>query len=300
MKADSVKILTAYHKKAFLTDREPFYPIHAGRAISDDEWCKEVLPGDDTGDNISDKNASYNELSAVYWAWKNYDVIGNPDAVGLCHYRRFFIFEKRDGAYYETDKTDGGIYEKIKCDGGNISALLGDCDFVAPKPNVRKSVYANYNLAHRIEELDAVLRIINEQYPTFAEAADKYVRGKDAFYYNMFIFSKAVFFEYCEFIFGVLSEFEKSGAAVSERMFVSECLTGIFFTYLMDKGAKPLFLPVMYAAEKVKFKDALDSARRNVKSKQMSLLYALKPLIVFFIPKKLLLRRRQRTNLTEK
>ncbi len=45
------------------------------------------IPGDNTGDNISEKKYKYSELTVQYWAWKNQEA----DYYGLCHYRRYFI-----------------------------------------------------------------------------------------------------------------------------------------------------------------------------------------------------------------
>jgi len=42
---------------------------------------------DDTGDNISILNNLLNEMTSIYWFWKNKEL---PAYVGFNHYRRFF------------------------------------------------------------------------------------------------------------------------------------------------------------------------------------------------------------------
>ncbi|MBQ7883295.1 MAG: DUF4422 domain-containing protein [Phascolarctobacterium sp.] len=77
-----IKILVATHKKYWMPEDEVYLPLHVGRDGKEDLGYM----GDNTGDNISDKNASYCELTGLYWAWKNLDC----EYIGLCHYRRYF------------------------------------------------------------------------------------------------------------------------------------------------------------------------------------------------------------------
>ena len=62
-------------------------PVQGGRAINPPV---SGTAGDDTGDNISDKNREYCELTVMYHAWKNI----NADHYGFCHYRRFFCTDE--------------------------------------------------------------------------------------------------------------------------------------------------------------------------------------------------------------
>ena len=82
----NVKILVCCHKQDVCATEPPYFPIQVGKAISQVDLG---IQGDDTGDNISHKNASYCELTGMYWAWKN---LKDVDVIGLCHYRRYFDF----------------------------------------------------------------------------------------------------------------------------------------------------------------------------------------------------------------
>ena len=91
----NLKIITAFHgavihSNAF-QDPEIYVPVYGGRAVSIylPDRSKAML-ADNTGDNISWMNPFIGPFTCVYWASKNLDKIGNPDYIGLNHYRRLF------------------------------------------------------------------------------------------------------------------------------------------------------------------------------------------------------------------
>ena len=94
----NVKILICCHEPTYFPYDSVFMPLYVGHALARDKTCPSWFRGaffDDDGENISAKNPSYNELTGIYWAWKNYEKIGNPDYVGFMHYRRHLVFDER-------------------------------------------------------------------------------------------------------------------------------------------------------------------------------------------------------------
>lgn len=93
----NIKNLVGYHKPAYLVKSDIWVPIHLGRALAtqaskdgkmteeDYQWMLDNMIGDDTGDNISKLNRHFGELTGIYWAWKNYDKLGNPGHIGFCY-----------------------------------------------------------------------------------------------------------------------------------------------------------------------------------------------------------------------
>ena len=86
---DKIKILVACHKPGEVYQNEVYVPIQAGRALYKGIKELEWMEGDDTGDNISNKNTKYSEMTVQYWAWKN---LKDVEYIGFCHYRRYFDF----------------------------------------------------------------------------------------------------------------------------------------------------------------------------------------------------------------
>ena len=80
---------------------------------------------DNTGDNISSKNASYCELTAQYWLWKN----STADIKGLVHYRRILGSPNAHAVPFES--IDARRDKAVT--GEEIESLLKSHDVILPK-----------------------------------------------------------------------------------------------------------------------------------------------------------------------
>ena len=143
---------------------------------------------DNTGDNISEKNVFYCELTALYWIWKN----DSSDIVGLEHYRRQFLY----GDYILNKKV--------------VDMLLTDCDILVPhKVNLVQSIYHNYVKQHDEKELLEVEDIIQHKYPEYIEAFKRLKKTNKIYICNMFIAKRKFVDNFCKWLFDILFELEK-------------------------------------------------------------------------------------------
>ena len=193
----NIKILVAYHKPYKLFKNKMFVPIHVGRDIAfekskdgliskeDYAWLEKNTIGDNTGDNISNLNREYCELSAIYWAWKNYEELGNPDYIGLMHYRTFFNLSKYIKENKSKLSTKKGWYSREI-----LADILSKYDMIITKP---------LNLITDIKREECKLEYTNEKYWNFSEqyypelyrALKEY--NNDIHCKNMFILKKILF-----------------------------------------------------------------------------------------------------------
>ena len=251
----NVKLLICYHKPATLFQDEILTPIHVGRANARKrmdadnpnlKWLMDNMIGDDTGENISDRNSSYNEMTSLYWAWKNYDKLGNPDYVGLMHYRRHFVWRENETIVYNIENFNEATYlDEINYSPEKAKKMLNGCDFVTHIGKVM-NVYQHYIENHKKEDLDLAVKIMLEKYPQYKDVTERYFAQDYSNFCNMFIFNKKIFFEYCEWIFDILEEFETRVDTSEKRFFISERLTGIFIANLMEnKKLKYKVLPLL-------------------------------------------------------
>lgn len=182
----SVTIFTMTHKK-FKTPEDPVYmPLHVGRAGAQDFG----YAGDNTGDNISEKNCFYGELTGVYWVWKN---IRTPDYVGICHYRRYFCTE------------DGRIFNEQ-----DYLSILKEYDIITSKKlKLNFSYFDGYAGDYNIFDLVTTGEVIRQIYPAYYDTFERLVHGNGTYFGNMMAASKELYDEYAEWLFAIFAEVEK-------------------------------------------------------------------------------------------
>ncbi len=186
-----IQIIVAAHK-AYRMPTDPMYlPLHVGKAGKD---LALGFQGDNTGENISEKNATYCELTGLYWAWKNLDA----DYIGLAHYRRHF--RGKSGK----DKWDCILTT------AQAEQLLQDYDVLVPKRRnyYIETAYNQYVHAHPAEPLDLMISLVSAQGENYRAAAEAMRHRTWTHIYNMFIMKRDIFDGYCQWMFDILGQVE--------------------------------------------------------------------------------------------
>lgn len=176
-------IVVASHKPYWMPDDPLYLPVQVGAAGKPD------IPGfqrDDEGDNISDQNAHYSELTGLYWAWKNLDA----PAVGLAHYRRHFA----------------GSGERGVLTLGEAEDLLAKAPVVLPK---RRNYYIETLESHYANTLDGshmdyVRAALHDEDPAYLEAFNRHMAQTGGHMFNMMIMRRDLLDEYCSWMFPVV------------------------------------------------------------------------------------------------
>lgn len=179
------RIYVITHKEIEKLPDELYHPLHVGKKGKQDFGYL----GDDTGDEISEKNPFYCELTGLYWIWKNVTC----DIVGICHYRRFFL---KDGELLNRHYVE----ELLK----KYSIIIPNSRFLAEDDNV----YAHYASRHYGKDLDLCREVIGEKCPEYRKAFDFVMETKLVSIGNMWITRKDIYDRYCRWLFDILFEVE--------------------------------------------------------------------------------------------
>ena len=180
--------------------------IQVGATLTEKRICD---LRDDEGENISDKNRQYCELTALYWLWKHTD----DDYIGLSHYRRRFDFSE----------------EVID----NIVELKADIVVTIPVINTLGIGY-QYCKTHSEEDWKILRDEIHSLTPDYDESFE-FVEKQHYFHaYNMFIMRKSILGEFCDWLFPILFACEKRIGAKEDSYqnrypgFISERMLNVF------------------------------------------------------------------------
>jgi hypothetical protein len=193
-----LKIFVSCHKPAKIISNKHLIPIQLG--ASEAKTKIKGMIQDDAGDNISELNSMYCEMTAQYYAWKNVDL----DYYGFFHYRRYLSFNRKRfiedefGNVIEAYPSDAMI-KKYGFDEKIIESLVKRYDVVIPeRKNLQRlegrwnSVREHYKTAPHlhVEDFDLMLDIIDKKYPEYSKVAHDFADGHTMCFCNMYILKK--------------------------------------------------------------------------------------------------------------
>ncbi len=175
-------IYIATHKMFSPPKNSIYVPIVAGANQNHLPFLK-----DNTGENISDKNPYYSELTALYWIWKH----DKSKYVGFTHYHRYFY-------------RDTFISKK------EIKELLKRYDLIVPSPLLLdNTVFLQYASVHYKNDLLLACKEIEKQDFTYHATIKEILNQNKLYTCNMFISSKEVLNDYLSFLFPILFSLEE-------------------------------------------------------------------------------------------
>lgn len=184
-------------------------PIQVGAALTK-QRLTEVT--DAEGENISERNCRYSEMTAFYWMWKH----GKADWLGLCHYRRLFV----------------------DLDGIAIKLARVEVDVLLPLPTLcEKSVYEDYMLKHIPQVWQPLMDVMKERSPEYYQAAKEIYQDRVFYASNMCILRRNVLDDLCSWMFPIVMEVERRVGDLPDRYynryagFCTERLITLYFLY---------------------------------------------------------------------
>ena len=247
-----IRIFVTAHKRVSVPDSLILQPVQVGPGNKGDRFVDYLH--DDEGENISDLNPMYCELTTQYWAWKNV----RSDYVGFCHYRRYFNFTKtfyKENDYGEVmdGSIDGTAAKKYGFDDETIKRCVDGYDVITTGfhdlrefPGDAGTPREQYKAAERLhfQDLEAVAQIVKDMHPDYAVDVDNFLDGHLTCFCNMHIMRRQIFSAYCEWLFPILQRFcsqadmsHYSKEALRTPGHLAERLFNIYYKHAMRTNA---------------------------------------------------------------
>lgn len=188
-------------------------PVQAGAALTD---IRVAELRDNMGENISEKNVNYSELTAMYWIGKHM----SSDYMGLFHYRRILDIKEEDLLRFREN---------------NI-------DVVLPYPTVHfPNIGEHHKRYLKQQDWDAMLKALEELAPEYAAKLPEIFEKQFFYNYNVLVAKEKVFKDYCNWLFPILQRTEElsvpKGSERADRYigYLGENLTTLYFMANADK-----------------------------------------------------------------
>ena len=199
------------------------YPIQVGAANTD---MKIATIADNKGENISERNGNYSELTGLYWIWKNKLCAPSlSDAeegqyYGLSQYRRMLVFSEDDLLRLQDN----------------------DVDVVLPFPMpYEPNIHAHHERYIKDEDWNALLTALRELQPEYDDYFPQVLEQRYLYNYNVILAKKAVLRDYCAWLFPILERTEElsvpKGSERADRYigYMGETLETLYFMKNADK-----------------------------------------------------------------
>lgn len=238
---NKVEIYVATHKKFDTLKNCIYIPMQGGASLYGDCFGYAL---DNKGENISEKKEFYNELTTLYWMWKN----SNADIKGLCHYRR----------YFSKSKTSYNI--KYILEKNEIIKILDKYDVILPEKDIQfEKNNWDYTLGCvREKDLKLVKEVLELNYPEYMKAFNEFMNSHSASFCNMIISNKSIIDEYCEWLFDILfkveSKIDMRGYSDKEIRFFGFIGERLLNVWIKTKGYKVYYTPMLITGNKKNIK----------------------------------------------
>lgn len=243
-----VRIYCMAHKKYEKLNNDIYIPLQVGAALHNSLGYH----SDNTGDNISERNPYYSELTGLYWLYKN---DSDCDITGLCHYRRYFINERNEVLLKE-----------------DIERILNEYDIIVSEPLEleSQSLYESYAVKHNKKDMDLTREAVSKLYPDYLDTFDEVMNGSKMYFANMLIASKEKVNAYSKWLFDILFDVEKQLDMTgydeyNQRVygFIAERLLRVWIVY---NNYKPYECIVGLTESKAETKNAIEHAAKLLKN----------------------------------
>ena len=244
-----VGVYVVTHKDAKLSALPEGYKIiHAGHAQAKKDFG---YLGDDSGDNISHLNPFLDEVTALYWMWKN----TKHTHLGLVHYRRFFTAD---------DNLKTFDAEKF-LSATEILNLLKEYDIIVNHEVIverpqHDEIILSTGQPDLVRITEAIVRNhLARVHPDYLDAFDDVINGITLFAFGMHLERRNIFNAYCEWLFSFIidatkeirDKIEVNGKSLEEMGHDYSRVVGFFAermltVWLMKNHLRIKSLPMMY------------------------------------------------------